>query len=36
LKELQADNVTYEEIAAMFPELVHFFPKEEKETFQKE
>jgi len=34
LKDLCADNVTYKEIAAMFPELVHFLPKEEKEKFR--
>jgi len=33
-KDLHADNVTYKEIAAMFSELVHFFPKEEKDKFK--
>jgi len=28
-------KLTYDEIAAMFPELVHFFPEEEKESYQK-
>jgi len=34
LQHLHADNVTYEDIAVMFPELVHVFPKEEKEMFE--